>query len=208
MNRRNGESYPYGSVRPVPEPEPLAAPRDYRFWPTQVLDQLTVFFLLLSVLVGVAVLIPIRALGPADPLTQPEAIKPQWYFLPLHQLTHYLSGGMVATLVVVAVLLVLLWPFLERPFARRYGKHAYRSLGLLVIAGLVGLGVLGLVTDRSWVVLGRPVYVDSWGLPHRMPVEEAQPAAPEPAPAGLQSPSEPPPAPTSPPQQETGPAQP
>ena len=158
----------HGSAQSEPEP-----PRTYRFWPCQVLDQLMVLFVTLSVVVGLAVLVPIRALGPADPLTRPEVVKPQWYFLPLHQLTHYLPGVIVASLVVLAGVLLLLWPFLAPAHAYWLGPRVGRRLGVRLIILLLILGGLGLLSDRSWVVLGHEVRVDRWGIPHGLSVEDA-----------------------------------
>ncbi len=153
-------------------------PPDYRFWPTQVLDQLMVVLLVVALLATAAVLAPIRPLGPADPLAQPEAVKPQWYFLPLHQLTHYLPGGLALVLALLAGVLVLLWPFLEPSLVRLFGSQVYRRLGLLVLAALLLLGLLGLISDRSLVILGKQVHFNSWGLPGPAPVEEADLAVP------------------------------
>jgi hypothetical protein len=179
--------------------------RDYHFWPTQVLDQLIVLFLTLSVLVGLAVLFPIRALGPADPLHQPVAIKPQWYFLPLHQLTRYLPAWMVAGLFVVGGVVLLVWPLLEAEAARRLGPLAGRALGVLVLAGILLLGGLGLLSDRTWVVLGHSVHVDSYGLPHSVPAADSAAAtagvlrAPPPTPPPAMNPPAAPTAQAAPP---------
>jgi hypothetical protein len=179
VSRNEREFYWYGSEESEQAPAP--EPRSYHFWPTQVLDQLMVFFLALSVVVAFAVLAPVHALAPADPLTRPESVKPQWYFLPVYQLTHYLPATLVATLVVILVVLVVFWPFLDQHTEARPARPGRRRWAMFVIGLLVVLGLLGHWSDQNWIVLGDRVHVDARGIPHRL-APQAPPGAPAPAP--------------------------
>ena len=180
MRPNKREFYWYGSEES--QQAPGREPRGYSFWPTQVLDQLMVFFLVLSVVASCATLAPIHALVPADPLTRPEALKPQWYFLPVYQLTHYLPRPVVATLVVLLVVLVVLWPFLDQATETRPVRPGRRRLAKFVMVVLLALGVLGYWSDANWLVLGNRVHVDARGVPHRLAAAVPAPAGPAAAP--------------------------
>jgi len=59
-------------------------------------------------------LLPVGIGDPADPLNTPAHVKPEWYFLALYQLLKFVSKTAGALLPVVAVALLMLWPFLDR----------------------------------------------------------------------------------------------
>lgn len=71
--------------------------------------------------VGIIVLIfgviglfmPVGLGAPADPMDTPAHIKPEWYFLSLYQLLRFIPQTVGATAPVIAVLLVIIWPFLD-----------------------------------------------------------------------------------------------
>jgi quinol-cytochrome oxidoreductase complex cytochrome b subunit len=72
--------------------------------------------------VGIIVLIfgvvglfnPVGLGAPADPMDTPAHIKPEWYFLSLYQLLRFIPETLGATAPVVAILLIMVWPFLDR----------------------------------------------------------------------------------------------
>jgi len=57
---------------------------------------------------------PVGLGAPADPMDTPAHIKPEWYFLALYQLLRYIPETVGATLPVVLVLILLVWPFLDK----------------------------------------------------------------------------------------------
>jgi quinol-cytochrome oxidoreductase complex cytochrome b subunit len=57
---------------------------------------------------------PVGLGAPADPMDTPAHIKPEWYFLALYQLLRYIPETIGATSPVVAVVLLMIWPFLDR----------------------------------------------------------------------------------------------
>ncbi len=57
---------------------------------------------------------PVGLGAPADPMDTPLHIKPEWYFLALYQLLRYIPETIGATLPVVLVLILLIWPFLDK----------------------------------------------------------------------------------------------
>jgi quinol-cytochrome oxidoreductase complex cytochrome b subunit len=70
---------------------------------------------ILIIIIGLIGLFQPVGLGtPADPMDTPEHIKPEWYFLSLYQLLRYIPETVGATLPVVLILILLIWPFLDK----------------------------------------------------------------------------------------------
>lgn len=70
---------------------------------------------ILVVIIGIVGLFIPVGLGPqADPMDTPAHIKPEWYFLSLYQLLRFIPKTLGATTPVLIVLLLLIWPFLDR----------------------------------------------------------------------------------------------
>ena len=70
---------------------------------------------ILVVIVGIiGLFLPVGLGAPADPMDTPVHIKPEWYFLSLYQLLRFIPKTLGATAPVVAVLLIMVWPFLDR----------------------------------------------------------------------------------------------
>lgn len=97
----------------------------------------------LAILVGaLGMLFPVGLQAPADPLDTPLHVKPEWYFLALYQLLKFvppsilgIEGPMFAvTLMVVAVLVVTIWPFLDR---KEDSKKAMRNRAIITVVGVI-----------------------------------------------------------------------
>jgi len=97
----------------------------------------------LAIVVGaLGMLSPVGLQAPADPLDTPLHVKPEWYFLALYQLLKYvpstvlgIEGPMFAvTVMVVAVLAVVIWPFLDR---KADSKKAMRIRAIVTAVGVV-----------------------------------------------------------------------
>jgi len=104
-------------------------------------DHITTEFV---VVVGITVLVvliglfglfsPVGLQDPADPMNTPDHVKPEWYFLALYQLLKYIPKTTGATAPVLLVLLVMVWPFLDR---KDDSKKATRTRLIVTIVGLV-----------------------------------------------------------------------
>lgn len=69
---------------------------------------------ILIVIIGIiGLFIPVGLGAPADPMDTPAHIKPEWYFLSLYQLLRFIPKTIGATTPVLAVLLMMIWPFLD-----------------------------------------------------------------------------------------------
>jgi len=115
------------------------------FYPDHVKTEfyVTLGFLVLVVIIGIlGLFFPLGLQDPADPMNTPAHVKPEWYFLALYQLLKYVPPtilGVEGTIwgVVVplmAVLLVLIWPFLDR---RDDSKRAIWIRMTVVILGVI-----------------------------------------------------------------------
>ncbi len=116
------------------------------FYPDHVRTELRVVLgvAAIIILVGVIGLFAPVGLGqPADPMDTPAHIKPEWYFLALYQLLKYIDKTFGATLPVIAIGVLALWPFLDR----NPDKSA-RSKRVRFIA--VAIAVLVLVVMTIW----------------------------------------------------------
>jgi quinol-cytochrome oxidoreductase complex cytochrome b subunit len=109
----------------------------------------TEFYVVLGILVVVIIigvlgmLFPLGLQAPADPLDTPLHVKPEWYFLALYQVLKYVPPsilgidgpvfGVVAIL--LAVLTVVLWPFIDRK--KEDTRKAIQIRSIIVAIGVV-----------------------------------------------------------------------
>jgi cytochrome b6-f complex subunit 4 len=70
---------------------------------------------IIMIIIGiVGIFLPVGLQDPADPMNTPTHVKPEWYFLGLYQLLKYIPKTIGAVAPVIALGLVLIWPFLDR----------------------------------------------------------------------------------------------
>jgi ubiquinol-cytochrome c reductase cytochrome b subunit len=88
------------------------ARKDHPFYPHHVLEQVLQFFLLLAVLFALTLWRPAGLEDKADPISTPEHVKPEWYFLAEYQFLKTVprNVGIVGMILVAA--LILAFPFL------------------------------------------------------------------------------------------------
>lgn len=161
------------TLEPVGEEKPLEPQHGIPFFPVHVAKESVVAVLLVAVLVTLSVLAPWEIGEPADPLSTPEHIKPEWYFLPSYQLLKYFEGPYGAVLGIVACsvpfVLLLLWPFLDRSRHRHPRKRPFAvSVGVLGVVAAVVLGLLGHYSETNVTLFGQKYHIDLLGVPHRI----------------------------------------
>ena len=132
-----------------PEQEKDSVP----FYPDHVRTE---FYVVLGILVVVIIFgvlgmfFPVGLQAPADPLNTPLHVKPEWYFLALYQLLKYIPPqvlgiegpifGVVAIL--LAVVAVFLWPFLDKK------EDTRKAMNIRVILTIIG--VILLIAMTIW----------------------------------------------------------
>lgn len=157
----------------VGEERPFPPEHGIPFYPVHLAKEGVVAVLLLAGLVTLSVLAPWEIGEPADPLSTPPHIKPEWYFLPSYQLLKYFEGpygavfGILACSVPFAVL--LLWAFLDRSRERHPRKRPFSvTLGLAGLLAAVVLGVLGHFSETDVNLFGKRYHIDLLGWPHKI----------------------------------------
>jgi quinol-cytochrome oxidoreductase complex cytochrome b subunit len=132
-------------------------------------------------MLGIVILLPVELGDKANPFVTPEGIKPEWYFLPSYQLLKYFPKLLGIFVAGIPMLLLLLWPFLDRGRERRPSQRP-----LAVLIGTAGLlfaiffGIVGYMSERNVTWHGQPYHIDLYGIPHRLE-KSAEQSAPQPA---------------------------
>lgn len=100
------------------------------------------------IIIGAIGLITPLGLGdPADPMVTPEHTKPEWYFLALFQLLKYVSKTVGAVAPVILVLLIAIWPFLDKKPDKSKSTQRNRLIfSIVLVLLIIILTVLGEVT--------------------------------------------------------------
>jgi quinol-cytochrome oxidoreductase complex cytochrome b subunit len=90
---------------------------------------------------------PVGLGAPADPMDTPAHIKPEWYFLSLYQLLRYIPETLGATLPVLLVILLLIWPFLDtKPDTTKKTQKIRFWVSLVGVIILIALTIWGEVS--------------------------------------------------------------
>jgi quinol-cytochrome oxidoreductase complex cytochrome b subunit len=77
----------------------------------------------------------------------PAHIKPEWYFLSLYQLLRYIPETLGATLPVLLVILLLIWPFLDtKPDITKKTQKIRFWVSLVGVIILIALTIWGEVS--------------------------------------------------------------
>ncbi len=157
----------------VGEEKPSPPEYGIPFFPVHVAKEGVVVVLLLAVLVTLSVLVPWEIGEPADPLSTPAHIKPEWYFLPSYQLLKYFEGPYGAIIGIFACslpfFLLFLWPFLDRGKERHPKRRPLAvGFGLLGLLGALFLGYLGHISETEQTFFGKRYYIDLLGRPNEI----------------------------------------
>lgn len=87
----------------------------------------------LALVIGlIGLFAPIGLGEPADPMNTPAHIKPEWYFLGLYQLLKYISKTAGAVLPVIAVIVMTIWPFIDRKPDQSSKAYRWRAIFVTV----------------------------------------------------------------------------
>lgn len=120
------------------------------FYPDHVSKEakVVIAFTVLVLVVGViGLFLPVGLGDPADPMNTPAHVKPEWYFLGLYQLLKYISKTAGAVLPILGVLVIALWPFLDRKpdTSRKSYQRRGIAIGIIMII-LVAMTIWGEVS--------------------------------------------------------------
>jgi cytochrome b6-f complex subunit 4 len=117
------------------------------FYPNLFRTELYVTIGLVIVVVVVGVLgqmYPVGLEAPADPLSTPAHIKPEWYFLALYQMIKLVPNTAGTLLPILGMLVVMLWPFIDRkPDTSRHAGWIRLGFVAVFLIMMVGFTVWG-----------------------------------------------------------------
>lgn len=151
------------------------------FYPNHFLKEVIVAFLLFGVLLSLAVLFSFGLEDKANPFQTPEGIKPEWYFLAGYQLLKYVPKILGILGIGVALIILLLVPFIEKRPERELSKRRLAwSIGVIVIIFAFFFGFLGYISESTHTILGKKIFFDLKGVPHS--AEPAKKESPSPKP--------------------------
>ena len=96
--------------------------KDHPFWPHHVIEQAIQAVLIIAVILTMALLLPTGIEEKADPVTTPEHVKPEWYFLAMYQSLKLIPRviGIVGMVLAVAALFEAKEDVLEYLFGIQY----------------------------------------------------------------------------------------
>ena len=98
-------------------------------------------------IVGIAgSFLPVGLQDPADPMNTPPHAKPEWYFLFLYQLLKYVSKTAGVVIPVVGLMILTIWPFLDRGQDTVKARRIRWILVLVAMTAIIALTVLGEIT--------------------------------------------------------------
>ena len=117
-----------------------------KFFPDHVISEATAVLVLLIVYTLLAIFIPGHLDIKSDPSMTPEGSKPEWYFLFLFALLHYVSPVVGTLAPMVGLVFLALLPWLDRNPERAASKRKFAiSACLVLLAGIGYLSYIGLV---------------------------------------------------------------
>ncbi|MBI4520142.1 MAG: hypothetical protein HY701_04855 [Gemmatimonadetes bacterium] len=127
-----------GAPQWSPDEKPIEDP--IPFIPNHILGELVSLLLTFAVLIVLASLLPAGLESEADPLTTPEHVKPEWYFLAVYQFLKLVPEVLGVLAPVVAGLALTLLPFLDRE-PRRNPRRRPLAMALLAAALVAWIGL-------------------------------------------------------------------
>ena len=115
-------------------------PATFQFFPDQVHTELIIGLVLMILLSTLATILPATLGPPADPLTTPDAIKPEWFFYVAFRWFKLFAGTTAVLSLGFIVLVMFAWPFINEGLRRRT-RMADVSVGIGIVAVAVLLGM-------------------------------------------------------------------
>jgi quinol-cytochrome oxidoreductase complex cytochrome b subunit len=119
------------------------------FFPDHIRTEayVTLGILVIVFIVGIlGSFLPVGLQEPADPMNTPAHAKPEWYFLFLYQLLKYVSKTAGVVIPVVGLIVLTIWPFLDRREDTIKARRLRWALVIVTLAAIIALTVLGEIT--------------------------------------------------------------
>jgi quinol-cytochrome oxidoreductase complex cytochrome b subunit len=122
--------------------EDEGAPKTFNFFPDHLYTELIIGLILMVVLSALATIFPATMGPPADPLTTPEVIKPEWFFYVAFRWLKLFTGTTAVLSMGLVVFLMFAWPFVDGLIRRKTRfQEASVWIGIFGVFAIIGLTV-------------------------------------------------------------------
>ncbi len=116
--------------------------KHFNFFPDHLLTELTLGLVLMIVLSTLATIFPAELGPPADPLTTPEVIKPEWFFYATFRWLKLFGPTFAVLSMGFIVFLMFVWPWVDRLLMRvTRSKETSTYIGIVAVLLIIGLTV-------------------------------------------------------------------
>jgi len=124
------------------EDEPKDAPKFFNFFPDHLYTELIMGLVLMIGLSALATVLPATMGPPADPLSTPEVIKPEWFFYVAFRWLKLFSRTIAVLSTGFILFTMFVWPFIDAWIRkRRPGSEASVWIGILGALAILALTV-------------------------------------------------------------------
>jgi quinol-cytochrome oxidoreductase complex cytochrome b subunit len=116
--------------------------KHFNFFPDHALTELGIGLFLMILLSALATVLPATMGQPADPLTTPEVIKPEWFFYVAFRWLKLFTGTTAVLSMGFVVFVMFCWPFVDGWIRRRWkGSEASVWIGILGVLAILALTI-------------------------------------------------------------------
>lgn len=117
-------------------------PDHFNFFPDHMLTEVIMGLTLMILLSVLATLLPATMGPPADPLTTPEIIKPEWFFYVTFRWLKLFSATVAVLSMGFFVFIMFIWPFIDGWIRRRWPASEFSVfVGIGAVILIIGLTV-------------------------------------------------------------------
>ena len=114
----------------------------FNFFPEHLMTEITIGLVLMVLLSALATIFPAVMGPPADPLTTPEIIKPEWFFYVAFRWLKLFTGTAAVLSMGLIVGVMFVWPFIDAWIRRKTRfQEASVWIGIVAVIGIIGLTV-------------------------------------------------------------------
>ena len=133
-----------------------AKQKGVKFFPDIIYKDLLVSFAIFLLLVGLATFVGVASEPKADPSDSTYVPRPEWYFLFLFEFLKYIPGSLewvgAAVIPAAAVILLFVWPFIDRNPKRHWTKRKIEiGVMFVIVLGIIALTIMAVVSTPPQV---------------------------------------------------------
>jgi len=124
------------------EDEASTTPQHFNFFPDHLYTELIIGLILMILLSALATILPATMGPPADPLSTPEIIKPEWFFYVAFRWLKLFTGTAAVLSMGLIVFVMFSWPLIDARIREKTRfKEASVWVGILAALSIIGLTV-------------------------------------------------------------------